>query len=81
MGNPAVAETDLSDYPELLPTRETSVVYTLEKGIEILSLYVEGKSLHAISKMEGMPSYGTILRWLRDQSKFVDGLEGARFTN
>ncbi len=54
------------------------MLYTPELADTILGLYVEGMSLQNICQLEGMPTYGTVLRWLKDSTKFVDGLEGAR---
>lgn len=38
----------------------------------------EGKTMSAILKQEGMPSYSTVLRWLRSNSEFKADIEEAR---
>ena len=45
---------------------------------KLLAYYVEGNSLLKISKMEGMPGYATIMRWLRDHPDFKKQYDNAR---
>ncbi len=44
--------------------------YTGERAASICMAIVEGKSLRSIAKIEGMPSVGTILRWLNKYKEF-----------
>ena len=63
-----------------IATRSNAVYFSHEIADLIEEAYIAGNSLHAISKMEGMPSYGTILRWTKDNSKFGTCLGNARKT-
>jgi len=51
---------------------------TPELGETICKLIVSGKSFRAISRMEGMPSRDTIMRWERDNKKFAANVAHAR---
>lgn len=46
----------------------------------VVDLYTEGKSLLAISKMEGMPSASSIYKQHRDNALFRERLQAARLT-
>lgn len=44
--------------------------YTEEKALEICELVADGQSINKISKMPGMPTRSTILKWFRDVPEF-----------
>ncbi|HAN5144970.1 TPA: DNA-binding protein [Escherichia coli] len=44
--------------------------YTEEKALEICELVADGQSINKISKMLGMPTRSTILKWFRDVPEF-----------
>lgn len=44
--------------------------YTEEKALEICELVADGQSINKISKMSGMPTRSTILKWFRDVPEF-----------
>ncbi|EPC0065457.1 DNA-binding protein [Escherichia coli] len=46
--------------------------YTEEKALEICELVADGQSINKISKMSGMPTRSTILKWFRDVPEFSD---------
>ncbi|MCK3350267.1 DNA-binding protein [Escherichia coli] len=46
--------------------------YTEEKALEICELVADGQSINKISKMPGMPTRSTILKWFRDVPEFSD---------
>jgi transposase-like protein len=52
--------------------------YSDEMKEKILNMYVEGMSLVKIAAEDGMPSYGTILRWVKDKDDFRKEFESAR---
>lgn len=52
--------------------------YTPEVGAEICRRLVEGESLIAICRAEGMPSYATALNWARAMPAFGDAYAMAR---
>lgn len=58
--------------------REPSVFYSPELAEKIYELYVSGMALYKISRVQGMPSYGSILRWYKDNKDFRSLLEGGR---
>jgi hypothetical protein len=60
------------------PMSPLSVMYSDEKATAIVDHFTEGKSLFRISHEAGMPSYGTILRWLHGNKPFRDRLNAAR---
>lgn len=53
-------------------------MYSPELAQMILDLYVDGSSLTKISQLEGMPSYNTLIRWVRDKSDFRAALKASR---
>lgn len=52
--------------------------YSDELGEAIAAYYSEGMSLHAISRVTGMPAYATLLKWVKNNGVFRDKLDGAR---
>ncbi|ENQ0912841.1 DNA-binding protein [Escherichia coli] len=44
--------------------------YTEEKALEICELVADGQSINKISKLPGMPTRSTILKWFRDVPEF-----------
>lgn len=58
--------------------REIAVYFTEQTGLAIADLYAEGHTLHKISTMPGMPSYGSLIRWFRERSEFRTMLDSAR---
>lgn len=70
--------------PDLVPKRGIDVLYSPDIAALILDLYIGGNpdgrplSMHAISKMEGMPAYATILRWAREHKQFSEQFKRAR---
>jgi len=58
--------------------REVAVMYTPELADRIHDLYVGGMSLHRIARIEGMPAYGTLLRWFKDNQEFRTLIETGR---
>jgi len=58
--------------------RSTYQYRTLEMQAAIEDYYASGLSLHAIAAMDGMPSYGMILRWVKEDAGLRQALEGAR---
>lgn len=44
--------------------------YTEEKALEICELVADGQSINKISKIPGMPTRSTILKWFRDVPEF-----------
>ena len=51
---------------------------TPENKTAIVEAYMAGNSLHKIAQIGGMPSYGSILRWAKEDSEFRAELESAR---
>lgn len=58
--------------------RHVSLYRTPENKAAIIEMYLAGASLHKISDTEGFPSYGSILRWLKDDEQFRKEVEAAR---
>lgn len=58
--------------------RQTYQFKTPDTINSIEEMYLEGYSLHAISQMDGMPSYGALLRWMKDDADFRKRLDVAR---
>ncbi len=67
---------DVSD--ETTRTKSLTVTYTPERGEALLERYIEGMSLVDIAALPGSPSYGTLLRWLKDSKKLASQFEAAR---
>lgn len=53
-------------------------IFSEELADLICSHLVEGKSLRAICRDEGMPSVGTVCRWLNENAKFQEQYTSAR---
>lgn len=76
--NPLIV-TDTGTYERLTSQQRARNVYrTPEIREAICDMYIAGKSLHAISAIEGMPSYGSILRWMKECEDFRKAIEAAR---
>lgn len=59
-------------------SRSVSVYYSEELAVRIAELYMSGRSISAIARIEGMPSSSTIYNWIRDTPEFAEKMEGAR---
>lgn len=70
--------SDGEDYKKLLPLRDINIYYSQEIADQVIDRYLSGESLWAISRIEGLPSYCTILRWLKDKEEFLEEFEKAR---
>lgn len=68
--------------PQTAPVQQTHVriFYSEEVADQILDHFVEGKTLQAISKLPGMPSYSTLLKWTDTNEFFSKRMENARRT-
>lgn len=60
------------------PFKHPSVLYSEPIATQIVDFYVEGRSLYEISRESSMPSYGSILRWLKNNSQFLKRIQEAR---
>ena len=60
--------------------RNIVVLYSTELADNLLDYFIEGKSLLAISKLDGMPSYSGIMKWARTNDEFRNKLLAARVT-
>lgn len=58
--------------------RALSIFYSTELAEQITDLYQNGQSLMAISRIEGMPGYSTINKWIKQNTEFRSLLDGAR---
>lgn len=67
-----------ADKPYTPMQRDFRHLYSAEQAETILDLYIQGKSLHAISKVDNMPSYPTLLRWAHEHEEFSKKFETAR---
>lgn len=52
--------------------------FTHDKADTICEQLMEGRSLHSICKQEGMPSIGTVMKWLRENPAFSTQYAHAR---
>lgn len=80
---PEVLGTERELDPEFQETcsrliQKQHILYSPEMGERILALYANGATLGQIAKFRGMPTYQTILRWCRDDTKFAREFENAR---
>lgn len=71
-------ETHAVALGEDFPASRTYTPFSLEKVDLVLDLYVDGSSLAQICKLPEMPSYNTLLRWLRDRPECSERFEAAR---
>lgn len=76
---PEVVPGDPADLPTA-PSRKIATLYRSELAERISDLYLEGKSLRSISMMPEMPSYSTIMKWLKQNPEFRALIDGARAT-
>lgn len=77
-GHPVVINSDGQIVDTPLAAREVSIFYTPELAERIYDMYVGGMSLHAISCEDGLPSYGSILRWFKEKAEFRELIENGR---
>lgn len=76
---PLLPHTVRADESAIEPHRH-KVRYTPEIAARLLDRFEEGESLHAISKIDGMPNYATISQWIKNNSEFREAIEVARLT-
>jgi hypothetical protein len=70
--------TEHGTVEKVVAQREPSQFYSGALADEIHDLYVGGMSLHKIAQVEGMPSYGSILRWYKENQDFRQLIDTAR---
>lgn len=58
--------------------RSVHQFFSTRMSERILDMYISGESLNKISKIEGFPAYGTILRWIKEKPEFRENFEEAR---
>ena len=63
-----------------LASRASYVLYSSDIAEAAHDLFLAGMSLHKISQLDGMPSYGSLLRWYKDTPEFRALIDGARAT-
>ena len=66
-----------SPAPVLKP-RKHLVLYSEDVADRVVDAFIGGMSFLRISKLPGMPAYGTILRWLSDNKDFKEKMRSAR---
>lgn len=76
---PQVVAGDPADLPAV-PSRKINTLYRSELAERISDFYIEGQSLRSISFMPEMPSYGTLMKWLKHNPEFRALIDGARAT-
>lgn len=52
--------------------------YSLEVAHAITDKYIEGSSISKICQEPGMPSYGTVMRWLKTKDEFRELMDASR---
>lgn len=64
--------------PQTLADRRYNHLYSPDLAERILDRYISGTSLHKLAQDPGMPSYATLLRWVKDHPEFAPEFEKAR---
>ncbi len=77
---PPLVITESGAVQSPVDSRAMSIFYSEQVAGAIHDLYLAGWSLHKISAIEGMPAYGTLLKWYKDNRDFRLLIDGARAT-
>lgn len=75
-----VPEAGTTDLAPSSRGRDYPVLYSTELANKITDMYMQGTSLAAIARLEGMPSYQTILRWVKENDECKKLFQGARYS-
>lgn len=57
---------------------ERGVYYSKDLAVQIAAQYAEGRSLHKISQVPGMPAYATLQDWAKYKPEFREALSAMR---
>ncbi len=79
-----MAKKQISILPENTSVSKISraiyITHSQEIADHIVDLYASGESLASIARMSGMPSYQSIMQWVRRVDKFREDLQAVKET-